>query len=594
MIHPVWCRWSSVVALLLVLAVGPAIAFTPFVDTNTELYYGHYGQTGSKGFFGPYDVDNGTVGNLAAANAWVGSGADVGSLVSGSNAAISSLAFSLSPGVHWLKASVQGTYQINVYDLGTAPGAAVAMSPGVWTQYLLTVPTPWVAIRYGKTLFHKANLFQFGQDRTSDHLLFEFHFGIHPDYFYDKQGNLKTADPAEASETDSLLTPEEGSVTPGYSGRGFTLSKGTADSPQFTFGVGLYPWKSPTRLPNMRGYSNNSDLNAVNTMNLLAYLQYSSTNLATGVGGMFVTSHIGPESARTNLERGSYAPVDWSASEGWIFFKYRGGRFYLNSEVDWYNSITRFQRSQDGQFSNTSPAAPLPGTFTDGSGRSRFAPYYIESWRFMAEAGFTLGPLLVRGLYTYIPGWDRRHGILIDRQPGILGEDQSSASVYFPYSMLMANVYGAGAGTYGGMFDASTWAVRLDYAMAANLALFSTFIKSDRLSHGYGWGYIRPDPVNFGQVDLADRGTFNIPSPAIPDNDLGWELTSGIKWMLWENWSFSLKFAYWKPGRWFNFACVDKAVLNWDVPTPGNRFGINPDRTIDSVMGWEIAFGAGF
>ena len=74
MIHHVFSLRSGLVALVLVMAIGRALAFTPFVSTKTSLYYGSYGQVGTGGFFGPYDVDRGTTGNLAAANAWLGNG----------------------------------------------------------------------------------------------------------------------------------------------------------------------------------------------------------------------------------------------------------------------------------------------------------------------------------------------------------------------------------------------------------------------------------------------------------------------------------------------------------------------------------------
>jgi hypothetical protein len=43
--------------------------------------------------------------------------------------------------------------------------------------------------------------------------------------------------------------------------------------------------------------------------------------------------------------------------------------------------------------------------------------------------------------------------------------------------------------------------------------------------------------------------------------------------------------AYWKPGKWFNYACIDKAVPGWDAPAAGNFWGVFPDRSIDPVIG---------
>jgi hypothetical protein len=88
-------------------------------------------------------------------------------------------------------------------------------------------------------------------------------------------------------------------------------------------------------------------------------------------------------------------------------------------------------------------------------------------------------------------------------------------------------------------------------------------------------------------VDFGQRGTFLQPAPSIPDNDLGWEFDVGAIWRLMENWEIFLRGAYWKPGRWFNYACVDKGVPDWNSPSSSNNFGINPDRHIDAVVGFE-------
>jgi hypothetical protein len=84
---------------------------------------------------------------------------------------------------------------------------------------------------------------------------------------------------------------------------------------------------------------------------------------------------------------------------------------------------------------------------------------------------------------------------------------------------------------------------------------------------------------------VASQRNFAAPFPSIPDNNLGWELNTGFDWNLLQNWVVSASFGYWQPGKWFNFACIDRSVAGWDQPTPDNMFGTNPDRTIDPVFG---------
>jgi hypothetical protein len=185
-----------------------------------------------------------------------------------------------------------------------------------------------------------------------------------------------------------------------------------------------------------------------------------------------------------------------------------------------------------------------------------------------------------------------------------------------PYSYLLAYAYGGGVNAFnlngdGYINDATILAARLDYALAANLNLFGSFLWAQRNSHGYGWGYIRPSQeasvtrvVNPAGVGV-DRITWNPtviyrsigganPSPAIPDQDLGWEIQGGIDWKLLEKYRLSALVAYWQPGKWFNYACVDRRVPQWDVPLPANLWGVNPGRNIDAIIGWELRLIAEF
>jgi hypothetical protein len=108
----------------------------------------------------------------------------------------------------------------------------------------------------------------------------------------------------------------------------------------------------------------------------------------------------------------------------------------------------------------------------------------------------------------------------------------------------------------------------------------------------------------FGQVDYdtelrayleqQGRNPFTENVPAIPDRDLGWEVCAGVHWQLLNQFSVDLNFSYWRPGMWFGYACIDKSVPGWNNPSATNNWGINPDRTIDPIMGIELVMLSSF
>jgi hypothetical protein len=194
------------------------------------------------------------------------------------------------------------------------------------------------------------------------------------------------------------------------------------------------------------------------------------------------------------------------------------------------------------------------------------------------------GPAKISFLWSYYPGPDRRGGKLIDRQPTVVPifAAQGGVNLYFPYSLLLGYDYGSGNGSitrssdHGFITDASTYGVRLDYAIAANLNAYATFLYASRVSQGYGWGWIRPDPgknlispgLQYGNngdpvynldfpngnlVDLSFAGANSTatPAPNILERDLGYEIGGGIDWKLLEGYTLAARVAYWKPGSWF-------------------------------------------
>jgi len=220
-------------------------------------------------------------------------------------------------------------------------------------------------------------------------------------------------------------------------------------------------------------------------------------------------------------------------------------------------------------------------------------------------------------LFAWSAAPDRRNGAYIDRtgliqDPGINAASFSNTGLFRPYSYLMVYAYGLGthinADTNNGYVeDASILASKIDYAVASNLNVRGSFFYANRTTKsGYPWGFIQPDiTLTNGTVRWVGLGTnatnltnlthtaaTSVIPPNIPDTHLGWEVDAGVDWKLLEGFTVNCTLAYWQPGRWFSYACVDKAVPGWatavNAPSYANLWGVIPDRNIDPVWGLEL------
>ncbi|MFH1115454.1 MAG: hypothetical protein V1792_16220 [Pseudomonadota bacterium] len=530
------CLFVSVMVNL--LPVMPRLSYAWELTVNSALVnfrYVYASQAGSDGFFGPFNIDMSSKGsNLASMNGWFQA-----RMLSGTTAVASSTRFAMFPLLRFNKAAyLTGTYRIRPEDRQDSgpslnPDLEAVFSRGTWTRLWMTVHTPLGTIHYGRRGFQKGCGLQFSSTKMAEDLL------------------------DAARRTVEIFELE------------------TCSGP-LAMGVGAYPWRRGSTQ-----YWNFEDQNAARSAHVLSYIRYAAGDFDAGAGGFYWESGEGPEGRTSTHKRISTPPSAASGTEGWIYFKYFNGRLFFNAEADWYYSTIRYQSSQDGTF-NGDPAIPHPG------GGSRFAPKYVESWRYMIEMGGLSGPIMLSLLLCHMPGPDRRHGILIDKQPFIQDPERSAYGVFNPYCLLMAKYYRAGVNSEQDMSASDVAAGQLQYMAANNLTVDASVMLARRASHGYGYGYIRPNPDGTGTVDFGHRGDFSAPAPSIPDNDLGWEVNLGVAWKLLENWELYLRTAYWQPGKWFNFACIDKSITNWDVPSSVNNWGTNPDRVIAPIIGIEL------
>lgn len=562
-------RYRAVLAALLLVvcqggALESAFAFEFSVFGNTTWSYLYYSQMGRAGFFGKYDVGAASVdpalvpvpipeGAFGVANAWLGS--QVGNLVSGADASQSSLSASFFPILVVNPAiTFTGQYRIGSGLTEAGPGVSSIYGVGQWTMWNVTINNPVGTILYGKKPFTAGMGLQFDGA-------------------------------ANRSEESLVLQTDYGPLI---------------------IGAAFYPWRTETTT-----YYNGTDKSGANVIDCSSWVTYAVGPAKAGAGIRFSKFHQGPESQPIQFDKIRFPTIDTHSSEGWLYFKYNNGRFFFNAEADFWFRTDRHQVSQFGTFYFT------PDN-TDGSG-SLFAPQFVESWRYGLEFGALCGPAKVTFLYSWLPGPDRRHGVLIDRQPVVVNQlnravigydpDRANVSVFRPYSMLLSSAYGSGVNAFsrantGYMVDASIIAARADYSVAANLQTYCSLLYATRVSHGYGWGYIRPDSTTKGpfvtplipaergpngNIQYGIRGTFAAPSPAIPDNGLGWEINAGLSWQLLDSWTLNVAAGYWKPGKWFSFACVDKGTANWLDPSPSNFWGTNPGREIDGIFGLDVA-----
>ncbi len=507
------------------------------------------------GFFGPSDVDNQFAGGrLASVNSYLGHRLAATTAAGGDGSTQYQyldldMNLRVNPAV-----SFRGHYHLGEflrgqnsgYRIGTRPGTRVAASDGQWTMWWVTGQLPLGIVAFGKRpkafgmgLASSGN----GGDTTTETVLLLTHFG------------------------------------------------------PFRVGGGLYLSRRADLV-----YWNPDDKNNMRQNNFETFVTYRQGNLDIGLEADCEYTHQGGEGQLAPGGTKTIIATDRVNATYDAYVKYFNGRFFFNAEVVYDDYCVR-------HLQNTNVPEAM-----DGRG-SRFSTDYIESLRYATEFGATAGPGMISFLYAYLPGADRRDGVLIHKQAFL---NKTGYNVFIPYCYLLGYAYGAGVGAfdlngYGFLNDAIVKAVRVDYAVAANLNLYATFLKADRAGHGYGWGFIDlddretiPDPgganiggvplqvrnPNYGQVLLRNMdevggrriNAFDITAPNIPDTDLGWEFTAGFDWEILSGSRLNIRYAYWMPGKWFSYACVDKSVSNRGAP----NWGVNPDRQISGIMALSL------
>ena len=276
-----------------------------------------------------------------------------------------------------------------------------------------------------------------------------------------------------------------------------------------------------------------------------AFVTYSNGPLEAGIIYQMWQEHQGPESSAAVLIPTSTLPaIDGVVEGGDAYVKYNNGRFFFNAELSWDRWQNHFSR----------PLVPVIDPKTASGLGDVYQPVFDEDWNWGVEAGVLCGPSKLSFLYAYFMGPDRRNGIWISHNSfGFIANANVSgnAPLFMPYSYLLGYTYGSGLNFRdalggGGFTDATVLATRLDYAVAANLNWYGSFLWAWRNSGGWPFGVLTiQETIAAGAVPLASTNLVNwfghqagigptatgapqnVPAgigtraPNIPDNNLG-------------------------------------------------------------------------
>ncbi|MDA8405714.1 MAG: hypothetical protein M0T73_02495 [Deltaproteobacteria bacterium] len=262
-----------------------------------------------------------------------------------------------------------------------------------------------------------------------------------------------------------------------------------------------------------------------------------------------------------------YGGMDQAILAFTTYLKYNNGRFFANLEYWWGNIDTYFLGY--GVLDAHRPAATVSG-----------APQmYTEGSMAFAELGAMCGPAKLTAMFAWSGGQALNNGNPTKAYSGIAINNQATD----PYNYLLFHTYGGGndapwnAGIAftndenGQMADAWCLAGRLDYAVAANLNIWGSYMWANRVEEN-GWlagqkdwnGNVATGATNpLGLWTAADAvawknsampGAGGNMNPYVDSCYLGWEADMGVDWKLLENMTVCSRYAYWQPGTWFDQA----------------------------------------
>jgi hypothetical protein len=413
---------------------------------------------------------------------------------------------------------------VNAYD-GT---------PGTWEQFRLTAHFPWGLWSIGLKDFPFGTGATLGENTRAEHFLWVTPYGPFRFLWAVWLSNGRFAQ-SWASVPDQDTKPSL------YEGFGLTYDAGALSMGWATI-LRMFHQKRGA-LPVM------AQINPIllNTPSIIlgnASLGLEYFNLPPGTGDPFSDQVALDETTLINV---AYA-------------KFNNGRFFANAEYSWVNVDTTFP----------SNFYAVPG---DGAGNLPLGPVHVEANHFFGEAGVMAGPSKLSLMYARASGPVLNNG----NRTKVYGAYPINYQAMEPYEFLMFTTFAGGnnggwnptdvtfvSEDHGMMSDGYCLAGRLDYAVAANLNVYGSYIWAHRLERA---GFLNGGVIDTGNGSRTKNrfappewqpGTllqrYGGTTPFVPDGFIGWEANVGVDWKLLENLTFKMRYSYWKPGEWFDYA----------------------------------------
>ena len=324
--------------------------------------------------------------------------------------------------------------------------------------------------------------------------------------------------------------------------------------PSYEGYASYYP---PNELPQ---YTNSPDSAVKNTFQGACALTYSTGPLDMGWMILYQKYHgngalVASQPSQTRVDSQNtvwtYRGYDHSAVFNLFYVKYNNGRIFANAEYGF---------SQDDRY------------------HIHAFPDYTERSYAFADAGILAGPAKLALMF----GWSGGNALNKNNVTKNYGGWAINHQVMTPYQYLLFYTYAGGNDTpwvntpnglinpsaiaqvcdeNGQMGDAYALAARLDYAVAANLNIWGSYLWAHRVEQNGFFAGGKGTTASNGSTNVAQAQTWKRnngfgpnPNPFVDDGYLGWEMGLGVDWKLLEHMTFRSRWAYWKPGPWFDQA----------------------------------------
>ncbi len=262
-----------------------------------------------------------------------------------------------------------------------------------------------------------------------------------------------------------------------------------------------------------------------------------------------------------------------------IYAKYYNGRVFANGEFALLNTDRKFLGA---------------------------LPSYSHCRHFFVEAGVLAGPARISLMGAGTTGFAlNNNNATLTCMPMAI-----NYQVMEPYEWLMFNTFGGGnnggwrpttvpltSDDHGQMADSFGFGARVDYAVAANLNIWGSYLWAHRteLNGHYAGGTSSTGADAYAGLTHAeavaaaqDWKTLNgfgpDPNPYVDDGFIGYEIGAGVNWKLLESMTVQFRYAYWQPGAWFDQAYQVVGIRGGQVVTDSFLKGRDAVQALEGKM----------